>query len=125
MRTFLIALGLLSLALGLLGLLLPLLPTTPFLLLAAGCFSRASTRLHAWLLRLPIAGRMLDEYARQGGLSRQSKRRALLLVWLGIAASAVTLASSTALLLLLAAIAIGVSVVICKLPDANSELATL
>ena len=51
MRLLLITVGFVALALGLLGLLLPLLPTTPFLLLAAGCFSRASTRLHGWLPR--------------------------------------------------------------------------
>lgn len=119
LRMLLITIGLLSLALGLLGILLPLLPTTPFLLLAAGCFSRASTRLHGWLLQLPLAGRMLDEYASQGGLSRRSKQSALVLVWAGIGTSAIAVANSHALVIFLGAIAAVVSVVIVRLPDAS------
>lgn len=119
MRALLIGAGLLSLGLAILGLLLPLLPTTPFLLLAAGCFSRASTRMHAWMLRLPFVGRVIDEYESQGGLSRRSRRSALILLWAGIGASAVVLASSSGLVLLLAGVAVGASVMILKLPGAK------
>jgi uncharacterized membrane protein YbaN (DUF454 family) len=122
LRTLLIAAGLLSLALAALGVLLPLLPTTPFVLLAAGCFSRASPRLHTWLLRLPLAGRMLDEYERHGGLSRRSKRNALVLVWSGVGVSAFSLAGSHALMVLLGTIAAVVSVVIVKLPRSRLEV---
>ena len=117
-RTLLIIVGLTSLVLGLIGIVLPLLPTTPFLLLAAGCFSRTSTRLHAWLLRLPLAGRMLHEYSSQGGLSRRTKATALLLAWAGIGTSLLALASVPASWLLLG-IAIGVSLAIVRLPDAR------
>lgn len=116
MRTLLIAIGLLSLALGLLGLLLPLLPTTPFLLLAAGCFSRASSRLHAWLLRLPVAGRMLADHERCGGLSPRSRRLAFLLVWGGIGASAIVFARSPWLVAMLLTLALVLTVVIARLP---------
>ena len=118
MRTLLIAVGLLSLLLALLGVVLPLLPTTPFLLLAAGCFSRASGRLHAWLLRLPVFGPMLGEYARRGGLSPDSKRKALLLLWTGIAMSALMLASPV-LAALLGALALALSLLILRLPQAR------
>ena len=48
-KIFYVTLGLLSLALGILGALLPILPTVPFVLLAAFCFARGSQRLDAWL----------------------------------------------------------------------------
>jgi uncharacterized membrane protein YbaN (DUF454 family) len=48
--------------LGFLGLFLPLLPTTPFLLLAAFCFSRGSTRMHRWLVEHKTMGRMIKDW---------------------------------------------------------------
>ena len=49
MKTVYKVVGLLSLGVGAVGVVLPLLPTTPFLLLAAFCFARSSERLHAYL----------------------------------------------------------------------------
>lgn len=54
--------------LGLLGAVLPLLPSTVFLVLAAGCFSKSSPRLHAWLLRLPYAGPLVRDYQAGRGM---------------------------------------------------------
>ena len=119
-RVLLVAAGLASLALALLGLLLPLLPTTPFLLLSAGCFSRASDRMHRWLLRMPMAGRVLEDYERTGGLSRRSKRVALLMLWSTSACSAVLLADSPVMLLVAVTVAVCVSGVVLRLPEANA-----
>jgi uncharacterized membrane protein YbaN (DUF454 family) len=54
--------GCASVGLAFLGLFLPLLPTTPFLLLAAFCFSRGSARLHAWLLGHPTMGPIIRDW---------------------------------------------------------------
>ena len=56
------AMGGISVGLGVLGLFLPLLPTTPFLLLAAFCFSRGSARLHDWLLSHPTLGQVIKDW---------------------------------------------------------------
>ncbi len=61
-RGIFLGVGILSLALGLLGIFLPILPTTPFVLLSAGCFARGSQRLHDWLLAHRIAGPIIHEW---------------------------------------------------------------
>lgn len=65
--------GWVSLALAVLGVLLPGLPTTPFVLLAAACFSRASPRLHAWLLNHRQLGPMVRDWEAHRSLSLRIK----------------------------------------------------
>lgn len=67
-RVLLSIAGVLALALGLLGVLLPGLPTTPFILLAAACFSRASPRLHRWLLDNRHLGPLVRDWERHRSL---------------------------------------------------------
>lgn len=61
-RLFFLCLGLLALGLGMLGIFLPLLPTTPFLIVAAWCFARSSQRLHDWLYDHPRFGHLLRDW---------------------------------------------------------------
>lgn len=61
-----IATGWLCLGLGVVGIFLPLLPTTPFVLLAAFCFSRGSTTLHEWLLAQKTFGPMIRDWHQHG-----------------------------------------------------------
>jgi uncharacterized protein len=68
--------GLIAMALGLIGAVLPLLPTVPFLLLAAFCFARSSDRLHAWLLNHPTFGPSITNWNERGAISRTAKRLA-------------------------------------------------
>jgi hypothetical protein len=77
MRGLWLALGGLFLGLGLLGVVLPVLPTTPFLLLAAGCFARSSPRLHRWLLGHPVLGPPIRDWEENGAISRKAKRLAV------------------------------------------------
>jgi len=72
-----IALGLLFLLLGAVGVVLPLLPTTPFVLLAAACFARSSPRLHNWLLRSEVFGPMLLDWERNKCVSARVKKLAV------------------------------------------------
>lgn len=76
MRGLWLAAGMLFLGLGLLGVLLPVLPTTPFLLLAAGCFARSSPRLHGWLLDHRLFGPPIRNWEENGAISRPAKRLA-------------------------------------------------
>ena len=65
--------GLLFLLLGGIGVVLPLLPTTPFVLLAAACFAKSSPRLHGWLLRSELFGPTLQDWEKNQCISRRVK----------------------------------------------------
>ncbi len=87
-RALLSFLGYVSLALGGLGIFLPLLPTTPFLLLAAFCFLRGSPRMHAWLMSHRILGPYIRDFQAGRGIPLRSKCIALALMWPSLALSA-------------------------------------
>ena len=70
--------GAIALVLGVIGILLPLLPTTPFLLLAAFCFARGSPRIHDWLMAHPVFGPPIIRWRERGAISRKSKMMAAL-----------------------------------------------
>ena len=65
--------GLVALVLGAIGIALPLLPTTPFILLAAFAFARSSERLHEWLVTHDVFGSLIDNWHRHGAISRRAK----------------------------------------------------
>lgn len=79
-RLFCLGAGIAALALGILGIALPILPTTPFILLAAGCFARSSLQFHAWLLRQPLAGPMIHEWQTHRSMPRRAKRAGFILM---------------------------------------------
>lgn len=71
------ALGVVSLGLGALGVVLPLLPTTPFVLLAAYAFARSSRRWHEWLMNHRLFGPMIRNWQAHGAISRRAKISAM------------------------------------------------
>ena len=73
--------GIVAVILGILGIFLPLLPTTPFLLLASACFARASTRMHNWLQTNRIFGKYLSSYENGSGISLRGKIWTLIFMW--------------------------------------------
>ena len=88
-RSLFLAAGLGCLALGLLGVFLPVLPTTPFLLLAAACFARASARFYNWLLNNPVFGPTILEWRRHRSIPWRTKLAAIVLMTLTLAVSIV------------------------------------
>lgn len=84
LRWTLFGLGWLSVSLGVLGIFLPLLPTTPFMLLAAGCFARSSERFYCWITSHPKYGPMIADYLAGKGLPMRAKYLAVSLLWLSI-----------------------------------------
>lgn len=88
-RVLLISAGWMCVALGLIGIILPLLPTTPFLLLAAYCFSRSSERFHVWLLNHPWFGNYIRNFQSGRGMTLRAKVSTVFVMWLSIGASIV------------------------------------
>ncbi len=80
MRWLFLGLGWLFVALGVVGAFLPVMPTTPFLLLAVACFTRSSPRLEAWLLNHPRFGKPLRDWRSNGAISRKAKIAAVSLM---------------------------------------------
>ena len=80
LRLVVIASGWMSLVLGIIGIFLPLLPTTPFVLLSAYCFSKSSPRLHHWLLNQPHLGPMIQNWEQHGSISQNAKVTATVLM---------------------------------------------
>jgi uncharacterized protein len=109
-RLLLFLAGWLSLGLGALGVVLPVLPTTPFLLLAAYCFARSSERAHAWLLDNRVFGPPLRDYLDGRGISWRIKAGALVFLWAAIGVSIVLFVPFLWVRILLGLIAIAVTV---------------
>jgi len=73
LRTLWLGGGFVALFLGGLGAVLPMVPTTPFIILAAACFARGSPRCHRWLREHPRFGQVLREWEDHGAIRRRSK----------------------------------------------------
>jgi hypothetical protein len=84
-----IAGGSLSVATGILGIFLPVLPTTPFMLLAAFCYARSSPRCHHWLLHNRWFGAYIRNYRAGRGMPIQQKTLTIAVLWVTIGATAI------------------------------------
>ncbi|MES2054510.1 MAG: YbaN family protein [Pseudomonadota bacterium] len=102
MRTGWLLLGLFFCALGIIGALVPLMPTTIFIILAAGCFTHSSPRLEAWLLDHRRFGPLLRAWRREKAIPRRAKIAALTGMALGFAVFLLGIHPSPVLALLVA-----------------------
>ena len=109
-KAVLIFAGTVFVGLGVLGMFLPLVPTTVFLLLAAYCYSRSSERFHNWLLTNRWCGKYIKNYREGRGMTVGDKVRTILLLWASIGFSVWFVDGKLWLTLLLASIALGVTV---------------
>lgn len=108
-RWALLVLGTFALGLGLAGLFLPLVPTTPFLLLAAACYARSSPRFYDWLINHRQLGEYIRNYRDKRAIKQRARVTAIVLLWLTIGAS-VLFVDDLWLRLTLAVVAIGVTI---------------
>ncbi len=109
-KGLLITVGVVSVSLGFIGIFIPLLPTTPFLLLAAACFIRSSERLHHWLMHHKWMGPYIYNYYHHRVMSVRTKVFTLGLLWLTIGYTALMVIERLWVQVLLFIIAVGVTI---------------
>ncbi len=114
-RILLIIAGTLSVGLGILGIFVPVLPTTPFLLLAAACYARSSQRFYDWLLNNKYFGNYIRNYQQRKAVPLKVKVLTLALLWITIGCSVMFAVEVFLVRVFLILIAIGVSIHIFSL----------
>ena len=109
-RYLLVIAGTIFLGLGILGIFLPILPTTPFLLLAAACYARSSKRFYYWLLNNKWFGSYIKNYREGKGVPLKVKVYTISLLWITILFSAFFIIYIFWVRVVLVLIAVGVTV---------------
>lgn len=127
-KWLLLSAGILAVGLGVVGAFVPLLPTTPFLLLAAACFARSSDRHYEWLLNHRWMGAYVRNYREHKATTRRVKVVTLALLWGSIGYAAIVVADGWVVRALLLSVAAGVTIHVLSLRvvtgDMSSEGAT-
>lgn len=111
----LVGLGSVSVALGVIGIFVPILPTTPFLLVAAACYVRSSQRFYTWLLQHPWFGDYIRNYREGNGIPLFTKITVIALLWLTIGFSVLMVVPVLIGKILLVGIAVGVTIHVVSL----------
>ncbi|SFW34181.1 YbaN family protein [Nitrosovibrio sp. Nv17] len=114
-RALYLATGLAAVALGIVGIVLPILPTTPFLLLAAACFARSSPRFHERLVANRVAGPIIREWIEHRSIRRPVKRWVYLLLALSFSSSILVM-SSTWHQVMLAILGVVLAIFVWRIP---------
>jgi uncharacterized membrane protein YbaN (DUF454 family) len=118
LRVLFAALGCFFVVVGIVGIFVPLLPTTPFLLLASACFARSSARLHNWLRTHRTFGRLLRDWEDGKGIPLRAKILAIAMMWPSMIYSMFRV-GHPALKVMLFVIACGVTIYLWRLPTSR------
>jgi uncharacterized membrane protein YbaN (DUF454 family) len=114
-RIILIIAGSFFVGLAFLGILLPIMPTVPFLLLAAACYVRSSEKLYRWLVENRWLGNYMRNYREGKGIPLRGKILSVSLIWLTIGFSVLFIVHIDLMRILLILIALGVSIYILSI----------
>lgn len=115
-RVLLVVIGTVFVGLGIIGLLLPVVPTTPFLLVAAACYARSSSRFYNALLANPWFGPLIREWRESGTIPSRAKLIALILIAVSFGVTIVVILKALWLQIIMLGIAIAVSTYLASIP---------
>jgi uncharacterized membrane protein YbaN (DUF454 family) len=121
-KWILVTLGVTAVGLGVIGVFVPLLPTTPFLLLAAACFVRSSERLYSWLIHHRWFGDYIRHYREHRAIPLRAKIVTTALLWGVIGYTAIGVVTAWWVRALLGVIAVGVTIHILHLKTLTREM---
>ncbi len=114
-RVLLVIIGTCFVFIGIIGIFLPILPTTPFFLLAAAIYAKSSTRFYYWLLHNKYFGSYVKDYREGRGIEKTVKIKTISLLWLSIVVSIFLIdVFIVRVLLLLIAIAVSIHIFLIK-----------
>ena len=113
--------GFLCVGLAVIGAFVPLMPTTIFLILAAGLFTKSSPRAHAWLLNNRLLGPYLRDYHDHRGMRPHVKAKAIAVLWAGLAFTLFLLHPALAVIAIIAATGLGVTAIILRVPTVRVQ----
>jgi uncharacterized membrane protein YbaN (DUF454 family) len=119
-RYLLVAAGLVCVGLGAVGVFVPLLPTTPFLLLAAACFARSSDRFYHWLMTHRWLGSYIRNYVERRATTLATKAASIAMLWCFLIAAGVFFTGSWVVRSLLMVVAVGVTMHLASLTTVTS-----
>jgi uncharacterized protein len=121
-RAFLFAAGSVFLGLGAIGVVLPVLPTTPFLLLALACYFRSSERMTHWMLTNKYFGKYIKNYREGKGIPLKTKVVAITILWVAILYSSFFIIPFWVAQLIMLVVAVAVTVHLVKLPTYRQKI---
>lgn len=121
-RRIYVGLGFFFLALGVVGLFLPVLPTTPFLLVATSCFARGSKKFHTWLLNQPHFGPLIRDWHEHRSLPLTTKIVAISMLWFGLGTSMIFFVPLKTARIVVAIIGILVTIYLIRIPTREPRL---
>ncbi len=117
LRLLLIVAGTLCLILGIIGIFLPILPTTPFLLVTAACYSRSSTRFYNWLMNTRFLGPYIRTWRDEKRIPLRAKILAVTMITLTIGTSVIYFIPILSAKIATGAVGVAVSAYICRFPS--------
>lgn len=121
MRLLLMSVGTLCVVLGFAGIFLPLLPTTPFLLLAAACYAKSSQKFYDWLVNHRWLGPYIRAFRSMEGVPVRIKIKAIAAVWLMMGVSVMVIGAQTPALVILGVCGLGVTAYLLSLPTSRQR----